>query len=88
MTVSHSTAPTLIRAAKGATYALTCSPAEAAALLGLGRSSAYEMVANGTWRTPLTPAGRTLNRILTLPLLAYAGVQWEYDRPATGQQSA
>lgn len=78
MTTSQSTAPTLIRAANGATYALTMSPGEAAALLGLGRSGAYQMVSDGTWPTPLTLAGRTLNRILTVPLLRHAGIPYEF----------
>jgi hypothetical protein len=82
------TRPTTVRAADGTVYALTMSPDEAAALLGLGRSSAYEMVSNGTWPTPTTPASSTTHRILTLPLLQYAGVQWEFVRPTTEQSAS
>jgi hypothetical protein len=53
-------------------------PGEAATLLGLGRSSAYEMVQQGTWPTPLTPAGQVTRRILTLPLLQYAAIPYEF----------
>ena len=76
-----------VRAANGTVYALTMSPGEAAALLGLGRSSAYEMVQQGTWPTPLTPAGRTLRKMLTVPLLSYAGMTYEFvpQMPAGGQ---
>ena len=72
------TRPTTVRAPDGTVYALTMSPDEAAALRGLGRSSACEMVNRGTWPTPLTPASSTTHRILTLPLPPYAGVKWEY----------
>jgi hypothetical protein len=67
-----------VRAANGSVNALTMSPAEAASLLGLGRSSAYEMVQKGTWPTRLTPASSTTHRILTLPLLVYAGIPYEF----------
>lgn len=76
---STSSPPTLIRAANGQLYALTMSPAEAAALLGLGRSSAYDMVSKGTWPTPTTPAGATTRRVLTLPLLQYTGISYEFE---------
>lgn len=56
------TRPSCVRAANGYTYALTMSSAEAAALPGLGRSSAYEMVANGTWPTPVTVASKARTR--------------------------
>jgi len=54
------------------------SPQEAASLLGLGRTAAYEMVKDGTWPTPLTPASKATHRILTLPLLQYAGIPYEF----------
>jgi hypothetical protein len=73
---------TQVRAADGTLYALTMSADEAAALLGLGRSSAYEMVRDGSWPTPLTPASKVTHRILTLPLLAYAGIGYEFVPPA------
>ena len=78
MAAKTPTTQTQIRAANGALYALTMSPEQAAALLGLGRSTAYEMVQDGTWPTPLTPAGRTLRKILTVPLLSYAGMTYEF----------
>ena len=70
-----------VRDANGQLYALTMSPAEAAALLGLGRTSAYEMVASGTWPTPVTPASKVTHQVLTLPLLAYAGMPYEFVKP-------
>jgi hypothetical protein len=78
MPSTQSAPAALVRAANGATYALTMSPGAAAALLGLGRSAAYEMVSAGTWPTPTTPASATTHRILTLPLLAYAGISYEF----------
>ena len=68
-----------VRTATGTVYALTMSPDQAAhSLLGLGRSAAYEMVRDGTWPTPTTPASATTHRILTLPLLPYAGIPYEF----------
>jgi len=78
---SPRTSAAAVRTATGTVYALTMSPDQAAQLLGLGRSAAYEMVANGTWPTPLTPASRTTRRILTLPLLQYAGIPYEFVTP-------
>ena len=71
------TAATTVRAANLAIYALT-SADQAAQLLGLGRSAAYEMVRDGTWPTPLTPAGKITRRIWTLPLLSFAGMPYEF----------
>jgi len=81
------TSRTQVRAANGTLYALTMTPDEAARLLGLGRSSAYEMVTSGSWPTPLTPASKATHRILTLPLLQYAGIPYEFVQFPYDQQS-
>ena len=84
----HEHAPSAtVRAANGTVYALTMSPGEAAVLLGLGRSAAYEMVQQGTWPTPLTPAGKVTRRILRLPLLQYAAIPYEFVNQRQQQQA-
>ena len=45
----------------------------AARLLGVGRSSAYELVRTGQWPTPVIRVGRLI-RIPTAPLLAVLGL--------------
>ncbi len=45
----------------------------AARLLGIGRSSAYELVRTGQWPTPVIRAGRLI-RVPTAPLLAALGL--------------
>lgn len=46
---------------------------EAARLLGIGRTLAYEMVRDGTWPTPIIRAGRKI-RVPSAPLRALLGV--------------
>jgi excisionase family DNA binding protein len=46
---------------------------EAARMLGIGRTLAYEMVREGSWPTPIVRAGRKI-RVPTRPLLALLGV--------------
>jgi excisionase family DNA binding protein len=46
---------------------------EAARMLGIGRTLAYEMVRDGSWPTPIVRAGRKI-RVPTRPLLALLGV--------------
>lgn len=45
----------------------------AARLLGIGRTSAYELVRTGQWPTPVIRVGRLI-RVPTAPLLAALGV--------------
>jgi predicted DNA-binding transcriptional regulator AlpA len=45
----------------------------AARLLGIGRTSAYELVRTGRWPTPVIRAGRLI-RVPTAPLLAALGL--------------
>ena len=45
----------------------------AARLLGIGRTSAYELVRTGQWPTPVIRVGRLI-RVPTAPLLAGLGV--------------
>jgi predicted DNA-binding transcriptional regulator AlpA len=45
----------------------------AARLLGIGRSSAYELVRTGQWPIPVIRAGRLI-RVPTAPLLAALGL--------------
>lgn len=47
---------------------------EAARILGIGRTLAYEMVREETWPTPIVRAGRKI-RIPTVPLLQLLGVR-------------
>jgi predicted DNA-binding transcriptional regulator AlpA len=46
---------------------------DAARLLGIGRTLAYEMVREGTWPTPIIRAGRKI-RVPSAPLLALLGL--------------
>jgi excisionase family DNA binding protein len=46
---------------------------DAAKLLGIGRTLAYEMVRDGTWPTSIIRAGRKI-RIPTAPVLALLGL--------------
>lgn len=46
----------------------------AAEVLGVGRSSAYELVRTGDWPTPILRFGRLI-RVPTAPLLALLGVE-------------
>jgi len=46
----------------------------AAEVLGVGRSSAYELVRAGDWPTPILRFGRLI-RVPTAPLLALLGVE-------------
>jgi predicted DNA-binding transcriptional regulator AlpA len=46
---------------------------EAARLLGIGRTLAYEMVREETWPTPIIRAGRKI-RVPSTPLLGLLGV--------------
>ena len=46
---------------------------EAAGILGVGRSTAYEMVRTGTWPTRVLRLGKLI-RIPTAELLRYVGV--------------
>jgi len=46
---------------------------EAARLLGLGRTLAYEMVGDETWPTPIIRAGRKIS-VPSTPLLGLLGV--------------
>ena len=78
MSRKHPRTPARIRTATGELYALTLSPEHAADLPGLGRSAAYEMVQAGTWPTPLTKSSKTLNKILTVPLLKFVGIPYEF----------
>lgn len=48
--------------------------ATAAAVLGVGRSCAYEMVRTGDWPTPVLRLGRLI-RVPTAPLLELLGVE-------------
>ena len=45
---------------------------DAARLLGIGRTLAYEMVREETWPTPIVRAGRRI-RVPTIPLLQLLG---------------
>lgn len=45
----------------------------AARILGVGRTSAYDLVRTGSWPTPVLHLGRMI-RIPTRPLLEYLGV--------------
>ena len=45
----------------------------AAAVFGVGKSAAYELVRTGQWPTPIVRLGRQI-RIPTLPLLALVGI--------------
>ena len=63
-----------VRTADGALYPVSTNPEHAAEILSIGRSAAYEMVQDGTFPTPLAPAGKNLRKILTIPLLDYAGI--------------
>ena len=45
----------------------------AAAVFGLGRSAAYELIRSGQWPTPIIRIGRHI-RIPTLPLLEIVGM--------------
>jgi predicted DNA-binding transcriptional regulator AlpA len=45
---------------------------DAARLLGIGRTLAYEMVREATWPTPIVRAGRRI-RVPTIPLLQLLG---------------
>lgn len=46
----------------------------AAEVLGVGRSSAYELVRTGDWPTPVLRFGRLI-RVPTAPLLTLLGVE-------------
>jgi hypothetical protein len=46
---------------------------DAARLLGIGRTMAYEMVREGTWPTPIIRARRKI-RVPSAPLLALLGL--------------
>ena len=46
---------------------------EAARLLGVGRTLAYQLVREGNWPTPVVRVGRLI-KIPTRPLLEYLGV--------------
>jgi len=46
----------------------------AAEVLGVGHSSAYELVRTGQWPTPVLRLGRLI-RVPTAPLLALVGVE-------------
>jgi predicted DNA-binding transcriptional regulator AlpA len=46
----------------------------AAEVLGVGRSSAYELVRTGQWPTPVLHLGRLL-RVPSAPLLELIGIQ-------------
>jgi hypothetical protein len=47
---------------------------DAARLLGIGRTLAYEMVRDGTWPTAIIRAGRKI-RVPSTPLLLLLGIQ-------------
>ncbi len=66
-----------VRTSTSRLYIVSIEPEQAAEILSVGRSAAYEMVASDTFMTPLTPAGRTLRKILTIPLLDDAGVSYK-----------
>lgn len=48
--------------------------ATAAAMLGVGRTSAYELIRVGTWPTPVLRMGKLI-RIPTAPLLELLGLE-------------
>lgn len=50
----------------------------AAEVLGVGRSSAYELVRRGEWPTPVLRLGRVI-RVPKAPLLALLGVRETSD---------
>lgn len=52
--------------------------ATAAAVFGLGRSAAYELVRTGQWPTPILRLGRHI-RVPTLPLLELVGMADKRD---------
>jgi len=52
--------------------------ATAAAVFGLGRSAAYELVRTGQWPTPVLRLGRHI-RVPTLPLLELVGMADKRD---------
>lgn len=45
----------------------------AAAVLGIGRTAAYELIRTGSWPTPVVRLGKSI-RIPSAPLLALVGV--------------
>lgn len=45
----------------------------AAAVLGIGRTAAYELIRTNTWPTPVVKLGKSI-RIPSAPLLALVGV--------------
>lgn len=49
----------------------------AAAVLGVGRSSAYELVRTGQWPTPVLRLGRLI-RVPSAPLLELLGVSADH----------
>lgn len=51
---------------------------EAARLLGIGRTLAYEMVREGTWPTPIIRAGRKI-RVPSAPVLQILGLRAAID---------
>jgi excisionase family DNA binding protein len=57
---------------------------QAAEVLGLSRTAAYELIRTGTWPTPVFRLGRLI-RIPTAPVLRLLGVASE--DAATGQPS-
>ncbi len=60
--------------------------ATAAAVLDIGRTSAYQLVRTGTWPTPVLRLGNRI-RIPTAPLLALVGVDPK-ERVGTGDPQA
>ncbi|WP_369055104.1 DNA-binding protein [Kineococcus terrestris] len=46
----------------------------AAAVLGIGRTAAYELIRTDSWPTPVVRLGKLI-RVPTAPLLALVGVQ-------------
>jgi len=56
---------------------------DAARLLGIGRTLAYEMVREETWPTPIIRAGRKI-RVPTAPLLQLLGAP--VSRPTSSPQ--
>ena len=58
----------------------TLTVVEAAEVLGIGRTLAYELVRTGRWPTPVIRAGRLI-RIPTGPLLALVSAGSSSDGP-------
>jgi excisionase family DNA binding protein len=57
---------------------------QAAEVLGLSRTAAYELIRSGEWPTPVFRLGRLI-RIPTAPVLRLLGVEPEAIRSPTGK---